>query len=76
MTAINKLRNELIRKIQQLSTDKLNEINEIVSKTEAHGSSKSKTLKLIGSWKDLDGNLFTDLTEKLHENRTHDRKID
>ena len=75
MTAINKLRNSLIRKIQRLSPDKLNEIDDILIKKDT-STSKEKTLKLSGSWKDLDESLFMDLTEKLHQNRAIDREIE
>ena len=75
MTAMNKLRNSLIRKIQQLSLDKLIEINDIVN-NKKDLNSKEGTLKLAGSWKDLDNTFFVDLTEKLHQNRIGDRKTD
>ena len=73
--ALFSLRNNLIRQIQQLSTDKLNEITKVLSKIERQFKSKDKTLELAGTWKDLDKETFAELTEKLHENRTHDRQI-
>lgn len=75
MNVKNKLRNSLIRKIQRLSTDKLSEINELLDQIESKLKSKEKTLKLAGSWKDLGDDLFNDLTDKLHSNRTNDRQI-
>ena len=75
MTIKNRLRNNLIRKIQQLSTDKLTEINNLLGKIENQFKSKEKTLKLAGSWKDLSEDLFIELTEKLHNNRNKDRQI-
>ena len=72
----NKLRNNLIRKIQRLSVDKLTEISDLLSKVENQFKSKDKTLKLAGSWKDLDQDVFNSLTEKLHDNRAKDRQID
>ena len=72
----NKLRNNLIRKIQRLSMDKLTEISNLLSKIENQFKSKDTTLKLAGSWKDLDKDVFNDLTEKLHDNRAKDRQID
>jgi len=72
----NKLRNNLIRKIQRLSMDKLTEISDLLSKIENQFKSKDKTLKLAGSWKDLDKDVFNSLTEKLHDNRAKDRQID
>ena len=75
MTIKNRLRNNLIRKIQQLSTDKLTEISNLLGKIENQFKSKEKTLKLAGSWKDLSEDLFIELTEKLHNNRAKDRQI-
>ena len=75
MNVKNRLRNSLIRKIQQLSTDKLSEISELLSKIENKFKSKDKTLKLAGIWKDSGDDIFTDLTDKLHMNRTNDRHI-
>ena len=72
----NKLRNNLIRKIQQLSADKLAEITDLLSKIENQFKSKDKTLKLAGTWKDLDKDVFNELTERLHDNRSKDRQID
>jgi hypothetical protein len=71
----SKLRNNLIRKIQKLYTDKLHEITNLLGKMENQFRSKEKTLKLAGAWKDLDDDLFIELTEKLHENRSKDRQI-
>lgn len=67
-----KMRNNLIRKIQPLSTDKLTEITNLLSNIENQFKSKDKTLKLAGTWKDLDNDVFSDLTEKLHHNRATD----
>lgn len=75
MTTKNRLRNNLIRRIQQLSTDKLTEINNLLGKIENQFKSKDKTLKLAGSWKDLSEDLFVDLTKSLHDNRAKDRQI-
>lgn len=75
MNIKNRLRNNLIRKIQQLSTDKLTEITNLLSRIENQFKSKDKTLKLAGTWKDLDKEILLDLTEKLHDNRAKDRQI-
>ncbi len=75
MTVKNKLRNKLVRLIQRLSTDKLTEVNNILDKIEQQLKSKENTLRLAGSWKDLDTDLFSDFTDKLHSNRTSDRDL-
>lgn len=75
MNIKNRLRNNLIRKIQQLSTDKLTEVTNLLSKIENQFKSKDSTIKLAGTWKDLGDDIFSDLTEKLHDNRARDRQI-
>jgi hypothetical protein len=75
MNVKNRLRNNLVRKLQQLSADKLTEINNLLSKIESQIKSKDKTLKLAGTWKELDDSLFNEMTEKLHDNRANDRQI-
>jgi 2'-5' RNA ligase len=72
----NRLRNNLIRKLGQLSTDKLNEINELLSKIETQVNSKEKTLGLAGSWNNIDESIFIDLTNNLHSNRANDRSFE
>jgi len=75
MNVKNKLRNGLVRKIQQLSTAKLAEIDNLLSKIETQLKSKEKTLSMAGQWKDFDAEFFSDLTTKLHDNRANDRQI-
>ncbi len=75
MNVKNRLRNSLIRKLQQLSTEKLTEINNLLSKIESQLKSKETTLKLAGTWKDLGDDFFIETTEKLHDNRAKDRQI-
>jgi predicted ATPase with chaperone activity len=75
MNVKNRLRNSLVRKLQQLSADKLFEINNLLSKIEIQIKSKDETLKLAGTWKDLDESFYNEMTEKLHDNRAGDRQI-
>ncbi len=76
MNTKNRLRNNLIRKIQQLSTNKLTEINKLLSRIENQLKSKENTLNLGGSWKNFDNDLFNDFTVNLHNNRAKDRHVD
>ena len=75
MNVKNRLRNTLVRKLHQLSTDKLNEINNLLSKIESQLESKDKTLKLAGTWKDLDDSFFNENIHRLHDNRASDRQF-
>jgi len=75
MNVKNRLRNNLVRKLQQLSAAKLTEINNLLNKIESQIKSKEKTLNLAGTWKDLDDSFFNEMTEKLHNKRADDRQI-
>lgn len=75
MDSNNKLRNSLLRKIQQLPADKLKRIDNLLYEIEGQIDSKEKTLQLAGSWKNLDDELFNYLTSNLHHNRNNDRQI-
>ncbi|MGF1635881.1 MAG: hypothetical protein ACFCUU_02325 [Cyclobacteriaceae bacterium] len=75
MNVKNGLRISLVKKIQQLSDDKLVEANYLLGKIENQVKSKDKTLKLAGTWEDMDDDFFTEMTEKLHENRSNDRQF-
>jgi nicotinamide mononucleotide adenylyltransferase len=75
MNVKNRLRNNLVRKLQELSAEKSFEINNLFSKIESQIKSKDKTLKLAGTWKDLDDSFYNEMTEKLHDNRANDRQI-
>jgi hypothetical protein len=75
MDAKNKLKNNLIRKIQKLSSDKLFELSALIDKIEMDIKSKDKTLSLAGSWSNIDDEIFKDLTEDLHNSRLDDRQF-
>lgn len=75
MNVKSRLRNNLVRTIQQLSAAKLTEVINFLNKNAKRKQSKEKTLKLAGDWKDLNEDLFIDLTASLHTNRTNDRQV-
>ena len=75
MDSNNRLRNSLVKKIQQLPAGKLKQVDNLLAEIEDQIDSKEKTLQLAGSWKDLDDELFSDLTSNLHQNRNNDRQI-
>lgn len=76
MNVKNRLRNSLMRKIQNLSENKLTEVDNLLSRIENQIKSKEMTLKFAGSWKELDDDFFLDLTANLHQNRANDRQIE
>ncbi len=72
MNVKNRLRNNLIRKIQQLPIAKLTEINVLLRKIEGQLKKTDKTLTFAGIWRDMDNDFFTELTDNLHDNRQQD----
>ena len=75
MKVKNKLRNILVSKLQKLSAERLSEVDRLLNSIENRIKSKKKTLALAGVWKEIDQDVFNELTEKLHQNRIEDRQI-
>lgn len=75
MKVKNKLRNNLISKLQKLSVKRLSEVDQLLNSIENRIKSKKKTLALACVWKEIDQDVFNELTEKLHQNRLEDRQI-
>jgi hypothetical protein len=75
MNVRDKLRNKLVRKIQSLSTKKLAEVEKLLGES-VRVKSKEETLRMAGSWKNMGGDFFSNLTTNLHTNRALDRQID
>ena len=70
-------RNQILRKINRIPTDKLKELDDFVSKLEQGIIQKSKTLSFAGAWSDIDDTVFNDLTHDLISNRQRNkRRID
>lgn len=59
-----------MRSLQRLSTEKLNEIDRLLTKIESVSASKEKTLSMAGQWHNLDAGLFSDLTYQVHNRRS------
>lgn len=58
-----------MRKIFRVPSDKLEELDDFVSKLEQNIDKKSNTLSFAGSWQNIDDSIFNDLTENLINNR-------
>lgn len=67
-------RNQILRKINRIPTDKLKELDDFVSKLEQGIIQKSKTLSFAGAWSDIDDTVFNDLTHDLISNRQRNRR--
>jgi len=75
MTTDTQIRNQLIRRIQKIPSNKLKELNELVAKLELSSPKKDKNLSFAGAWANLDSELFHNLTEKLIDNRQRSKII-
>jgi len=67
-------RNRLLSRIQQIPANRLQELEDFVSKMEETTKPKSKVLSFAGAWKDIDSRVLKDLTENLVKNRERNRR--
>lgn len=74
MNTDTQIRTQLLRKIYRIPADKLKELDDFVSKLERDTIQKPRTLSFAGSWKDIEDNLFHDLTIDLVANRQKNRR--
>ena len=69
MTARSKIIKEIVDKMDNIPNNQLEKVLSYVEKIENLSIKKQKILSYAGSWKDIDDDLFSDLTENLHRNR-------
>lgn len=69
MITKNKIRQKLIKKINRLSDDKLNTLENYVEELEKDINSKSEILSFAGILKDIDSETLDNLTTNLHRSR-------
>ena len=69
MITETQIRSQLIRRIQRIPSNKLNELNELVAKLEESSSKKDQNLSYAGAWDNLDSETFDNLTANLIGNR-------
>ena len=67
-------RNQIIRRIQRISPDKIKRLQDFIDKLEENTSSKKKVLSYAGAWSDIDEDLFNDLTENLISKRQKNKR--
>lgn len=69
MIADAQIRQQILRKIRRMPSNKLNELNEYLSKLEQSTEKASKTVSYAGSWNNIDDSLFNEFTDNLISNR-------
>jgi len=77
MIADTQIRQQILRKIRKIPSNKLNDLNEYLSKLEQTTEKSTKTLSFAGSWKNIDESAFKELTDNLISNRNkNSRRFD
>ena len=77
MIADTQIRQQILRKIRRIPSDKLNDLNEYLSKLEQTTDKTSKILSFAGSWNNIDEAAFDELTDNLILNRNkNSRRFD
>ncbi len=74
MKTNTQIRNRILRKIQRIPADRLKELEVFVSKLEETTNKKEKNLSFAGAWKNIDDNLFNELTENLLDRRRRNKR--
>jgi hypothetical protein len=69
MTIDTQKRQQILRKIYRIPSNKLNELDEFISKLELDKHKKSKNLSFAGAWQNIDESVFSELTDNLINNR-------
>jgi hypothetical protein len=69
MTIDTQKRQQILRKIYRIPSNKLNELDEFISKLELDKYKKSKNLSFAGAWQNIDESVFSELTDNLIDNR-------
>lgn len=69
MAARVKLIEVIVAKMKQISDEQLEDVLDYVEKIAQMNEQKQHILSFAGSWKDIDDDLFSELTDKLPEMR-------
>jgi len=67
-------RQQILRKIYRIPSEKLKELDDFVSKLEKEIHKKTKNLSFAGAWQNIDDSVLKDLTENLISNRQKNKR--
>lgn len=73
MTDIQR-RQQILKKIYRVPSDKLEELDDFVSKLEQSIDKKEQVMSFAGAWQDIDDSLFKELTDNLINNRQKNKR--
>lgn len=67
-------RQQILKKIYRVPSDKLEELDDFVSKLELKTDNKDQIMSFAGAWQDLDESVFKELTDNLINNRQRNKR--
>ena len=67
-------RNQILRRINKMSSDKLKDLEKYVSKLEQETGKKFDSILYAGAWTDIDDSVFEDFTTNLINHRRKNRQ--
>jgi hypothetical protein len=67
-------RNQILKRINKMSSDKLEDLEKYVSKLEQETDKKSNSILYAGAWKDIEDSVFEDFTTNLINKRRNNRQ--
>ncbi|PSR02001.1 MAG: hypothetical protein BRD50_07805 [Bacteroidetes bacterium SW_11_45_7] len=73
MKTENRIRSQIIRQLNKMSTKKLKEIQKFLGELEEN-ETQSKVLSYAGAWSDIDDSAMEDLTVNLIANRQKNQR--
>jgi hypothetical protein len=77
MLADTQIRQQIFQKIRRIPSNKLNDLNDYLSKLEQTTEKSSKILSFAGSWINIDESALNELTDSLILKRSNNsRRID
>ena len=77
MISETQIRQQIFRKIRRIPSNKLNDLNDYLTKLEETTEKSSNVLSFAGSWINIDESAFDELTNNLISNRSkNSRRFD
>ena len=67
-------RNKIIKSISQVSDSQLEDLYQYISQLDKKNQDKRKQKKFAGIWRDLDDEVYKELTENLIDNRRKSKR--
>lgn len=69
-------RQQILKKIYRVPSDKLEELDDFVSKLEQNTDKRNRTMSFAGAWQNIDDSIFKELTDNLINNRQRNKRRD